>query len=94
MCCAAHFTDDGFSVAPDGEAQNLTTTPSRHPPRRYNTVHLDPPESFPQPPSFFWLPIDDQRHAAGIQDRNQPPGTLITMLCGRQLTQTQVTDAE
>ncbi|MGH3698617.1 MAG: zinc finger protein [Pseudonocardiaceae bacterium] len=57
-------------------------------------MHLDPPESFPQPPSFFWLPIDDQRHAAGIQDRNQPPGILITMLCRRQLTQTQVTDAE
>jgi hypothetical protein len=57
-------------------------------------VHLDPPESFPRLPSFFWLPIDDQRHTVGIQDRNQPPGTLITTLCGRQLTRTQVTEAE
>jgi zinc-finger len=59
-------------------------------------VHLDPPEatSFPQPPLFFWLPIDDQRHTAGIQDRITPPGKLITTLCGRQLTRTRVTGAE
>jgi hypothetical protein len=59
-------------------------------------VHLDPPEatSFPQHPSFFWLLIDGQRHAAGIQDRILPSGTMSTTRCGRQLTRTRVTGTE
>ena len=59
-------------------------------------MHLDPPEatSFPQPPLCFWLPIDDQRHTAGIQDRILPSGKMNTTLCGRQLTRTRMTDTE
>ncbi|MBV9162808.1 MAG: hypothetical protein JO281_14930 [Pseudonocardiales bacterium] len=59
-------------------------------------MHLDPPGAltFPQPQSFFWLPIDGKRHAAGIRYRNLPSGKLITTLCGRQLTRARVTDTE
>jgi hypothetical protein len=44
-------------------------------PKEVNTVHRDTPEaaSFPQPPLFFWLPIDGRRHKAKIQDQHLPP---------------------
>jgi hypothetical protein len=59
-------------------------------------VRLDPPGAsmFPEPRSFFWLPIDGQRHAAGIRDRNLPYGELIDTLCGRRLKRAPVTDIE
>lgn len=59
-------------------------------------MHIDPPEATrsPQPPLFFWLPIDGRRHKAKIQDQDLPPSKLITTLCGRQLTRTRVTGAE
>ncbi|MGH3717842.1 MAG: zinc finger protein [Pseudonocardiaceae bacterium] len=59
-------------------------------------MRLDPPgaTSFPQPQSFFWLPIDSRLHAAGILDQNLPPGELITTFCGRELTRTRVSNAE
>lgn len=59
-------------------------------------MHRDPPETTrsPQPPLFFWLPINGRRHKAKIQDQHLPPGTLITTLCGQQLTRTRVTGTE
>ena len=47
---------------------------------------------FPEPRSFFWRPIDGERHAAEIRDRNLPPDELIGTLCGQQLNQAPVTD--
>lgn len=49
---------------------------------------------FPRPRFFFWLPVGNQRHAAGIQDRHLPSGKLITTLCGKQLIRTRATDTE
>ncbi len=49
---------------------------------------------FPEPRSFFWRPIDGERHAAEIRDRNLPPDELIGTLCGQQLNQAPVTDLE
>lgn len=59
-------------------------------------MRLDPPVAtfFPEPRSFFWLPIDGKRHAAGIRDRGQPYGALVTTLCEQQLKREPVTDAE
>ncbi len=49
---------------------------------------------FPEPRSFFWRPIDGERHAAEIRDRNLPSDELIGTLCGQQLKQAPVTDLE
>jgi hypothetical protein len=45
-------------------------------------VRLNPPRAplFPEPHSFFWLPIAGQRHAANIRDRDLPYGELIDTL--------------
>lgn len=40
---------------------------------------------FPEPRSFFWLPIDGHRHAAEIRDREVLGGQLIGTLCGQRL---------
>ena len=59
-------------------------------------MRLDSPgaSTFPEPQSFFWLPIAGQRHAAGIGNRDVPCGKLIGTLCGQQLKRAPVTDLE
>lgn len=59
-------------------------------------MRLDPPGAliFPEPRSFFWLPIDGERHAAEIRDRNLPSDELIGTLCRQQLKRAPVTDLE
>ncbi|MCA1672574.1 MAG: hypothetical protein LC799_10345 [Actinobacteria bacterium] len=49
---------------------------------------------FPEPRSFFWLPIDGKRHAAEIRDRDVLNGELIDTLCGQQLKRAPAGDAE
>lgn len=59
-------------------------------------MRLDSPGAaiFPEPRSFFWSPIDGQRHAVGIRDRELPYGELVGTLCGKQLKRVPVTDLE
>lgn len=49
---------------------------------------------FPEPRSFFWLPLDGYRHAAETRDREVPRGELIGTLCGQQLTRALAGDTE
>ncbi len=59
-------------------------------------MRLDLPGAsiFPEPQSFFWLPIDGKRHAAEIRDRDQPYGALVGTLCGQELKRAPVADIE
>ncbi|MGH3912287.1 MAG: zinc finger protein [Pseudonocardiaceae bacterium] len=61
-------------------------------------MRIDPTRAaaaiFPEPRSFFWLPVDGQRHAIRTQDRNVPRGELIATLCGQRLKREPVGDAE
>jgi len=58
-------------------------------------VRLDPlgDTLFPER-SFFWLPIDGQRHAAGIRDRDLLYGEPVNTLCDQQLKRAPVTDSD
>ena len=49
---------------------------------------------FPEPRSFFWLPIDGKRHAAEIRNRDVLNGELIGTLCGQQLKRAPAGDTE
>ncbi|MGH3972873.1 MAG: zinc finger protein [Pseudonocardiaceae bacterium] len=59
-------------------------------------MRLNPPGNciFPEPRSFFWLPIAGQRHAAETRYRDLPYGELVGTLCGQQLKRAPVTDME
>ncbi|MGH3899382.1 MAG: zinc finger protein [Pseudonocardiaceae bacterium] len=66
------------------------------PSMRRTDVVFDPPKAtiFPEPRTFFWLPIDGQRHAAGIRDRYLPYGEQVGTFCGKQLRRAPVDDIE
>lgn len=49
---------------------------------------------FPEPRSFFWLPVDGCRHAAEIRDREVLSGELIRTLCGQRFRRTPVGETE
>ncbi|MGH3932519.1 MAG: zinc finger protein [Pseudonocardiaceae bacterium] len=49
---------------------------------------------FPEPRSFFWLPIEGHRHAAEIRDREVLGGELINTLCGQRLKRAPVGDVQ
>jgi zinc-finger len=49
---------------------------------------------FPEPRSFFWLPIDGERHAARIRDREVLNGEPISTLCGQHLTRAPAGDVQ
>lgn len=49
---------------------------------------------FPRPRTFFWLPLDGARHAAGIHDRDAANGELIATLCAKQITRAPVGETE
>jgi len=51
-------------------------------------------EFFLAPRSFFWWPLDGQRHAANIQDRELPNGEPISTLCDQDLTRAPAGDTE
>ena len=58
-------------------------------------MHTDPPgDIFPAPRTFFWLPLDGARPAAGIRDRDTANGETVSTLCGAQLTRVPVSDID
>ncbi|HKR49682.1 MAG TPA: zinc finger protein [Pseudonocardiaceae bacterium] len=59
-------------------------------------MHLDPPKAviFPEPRTFFWWPIDGQRHAVRIRYQDLPYGELVGTLCGKQLKRASAGDLE